>query len=270
VALFADTIHNVTDAMTALPLWLAFSLSKRPASRRYTYGLGRVEDLAGVFIVLVILVSALVTGYESVRRMMDPRDLDNVGWVMAAAVIGFLGNELVAVLRIRTGQEIGSAALIADGQHARVDGLTSLAVLGGAIGVLAGAPIADPIVGAVITVAILFILKDTVVAIAHRLLDAVDPELVHLLEQTAAGSIEGREGVHSTGNLRVRWVGHRLLTELSLTVDETLSTRQSHDYAEEVRHALFHASPQVATVIVHVEPDGSNGDDPHSLTAHHA
>jgi cation diffusion facilitator family transporter len=269
VALLADTVHNFTDALTALPLWLALALSRRPASRRFTYGLGRAEDLAGVLILAVILVSALVAGYESYRRLIDPQPLDYIEWVMIAAVIGFLGNEAVAVLRIRVGREIGSAALIADGQHARVDGLTSLAVLCGAVGVLAGAPIADPIVGVVITLVILFILKDATVMIWHRLMDGIDPEVLRQLEHAAHHAIEGRAGVHDVGDLRVRWLGHKLQAELSLTVDEDLSTKDSHERAEEVRHALFHASPRLSSIIIHVEPDGHGGEDPHRLTDHH-
>jgi cation diffusion facilitator family transporter len=269
VALLADTIHNFTDALTAMPLWLAFVLSRRPASQRFTYGLGRAEDLAGVLIVLLILSSALVAGYESYLKILDPKSIHHVEWVIVAAIVGFMGNETVAVFRIRVGREIGSAALIADGQHARVDGLTSLAVLFGAFGVLAGAPIVDPIVGALITVAILFIVKDSARLIWHRLMDAVDPEVVQELETAAAHAIEGVSGVHKVADLRVRWLGHKLEAELSLTVDEQMSTKDSHERAEDVRHALFHARPQLTSVIVHVEPDGSGGDDPHRLTNHH-
>jgi cation diffusion facilitator family transporter len=201
VALLADTIHNFSDALTALPLWLAFALSRRPASRRFTHGLGRSEDLAGVIIVLIILASALVAGYESYRRILDPTPLSNIEWVIAAAIIGFIGNEVVAVFRMRVGKEIGSAALVADGQHARVDGLTSLAVLFGAIGVLLGAPIADPLVGSAITIAILFITKDAAVMVWHRLMDGVDPRLTHELEhaaEEAASQYAGAEEVNSS------------------------------------------------------------------------
>ncbi len=129
VALLADTIHNFSDALTAVPLWIAFALGRRAASRRYTYGYGRAEDVAGVVIVGMIFFSALVAAYESYQKIVNPQPLSNLGWVMVAAVVGFLGNEAVAIFRIRIGREIGSAALIADGQHARVDGITSLAVL---------------------------------------------------------------------------------------------------------------------------------------------
>src|SRR5215207_2185232 len=154
VALLADTIHNLADALTAVPLWIAYALSQRPATRRYTYGYGRVEDLAGMSIVIMITLSALLAGYESIRRFFEPQPVTNLPWVLIAGVIGFAGNELVAVYRIRVGRRIGSAALVADGVHARTDGFTSLAVVLGVIGLWLGIPLADPIVGLVISIAI--------------------------------------------------------------------------------------------------------------------
>ncbi len=265
VALLADTLHNFSDALTAVPLWIAFVLGRRAATRRFTYGYGRAEDLAGVVIVGMIFASAVVAGYESYQKFVHPQLLDNVGWVIAAAIIGFLGNEAVAVLRIRVGREIGSAALIADGQHARIDGLTSLAVLFGALGSLAGFPLADPIVGLLITLAILFIVKDAALMMLQRLMDAVDPEVVENIEQVASHISQVRD-VH---DVRVRWLGHKLQAELHIMVDEDLPTRESHRIVEEVRHALFHAQPRLASINVHVDPCGHNGHDPHELTAHH-
>jgi cation diffusion facilitator family transporter len=265
VALLADTIHNFSDALTAVPLWIAFSLSKRGASRRYTYGYGRAEDLAGVFIVLMIGLSAAIAGYESIRKLLDPQPLSNAWWVVAAAIIGFIGNEAVAIFRIRVGKEIGSAALVADGQHARADGFTSLAVLLGAVGSLLGFPLADPIVGLLITAAILFILRDATLPVWQRLVDAVDPELVDAIEEAAA-KVEGVEEVHAT---RVRWLGHTLQGEMHITVDEDLPTRESHRIVEEVRHAVFHDQPRLAELVVHVDPCGHSGTDHHRLTADH-
>jgi cation diffusion facilitator family transporter len=265
VALLADTIHNFSDALTAVPLWLAFTLGRRLANRRYTYGYGRAEDLAGVVIVGMIFASAAVAAYESYTRLVDPQPLRYGGWVIAAALVGFLGNELVALLRIRVGREIGSAALTADGYHARVDGLTSLAVLLGALGSLAGFPLADPLIGLLITIAILFVVKDTVVVMWQRLMDAVEPAVVDTIERTTAGAT-GVLGVH---DVRVRWLGHRLQAELHITVDGEIPTRESHRLIEEVRHALFHAEPRLAVVNVHADPTGGDGEDAHALTAHH-
>lgn len=266
VALLADTIHNFSDALTAVPLWLAFTLGKRPPNRRYTYGYGRAEDVAGVIIVAVIVASAALAAYESYQRLVNPQPLRDLGWVIVASIVGFLGNEAVALLRIRVGREIGSAALVADGQHARVDGLTSLAVLLGALGVLAGYPIADPIVGLLITVAILFIARDAALTMWYRLMDAVEPEVVDTIERTAA-TVAGVQEVH---DVRVRWLGHKLQAEVHVLVDEDLPTHASHQLAEEVRHALFHALPKLAVVNVHTDPCGHSGRDHHATTAHHA
>jgi cation diffusion facilitator family transporter len=265
VALLADTIHNFSDALTAVPLWIAFVLGRRAANRRYTYGYGRAEDVAGVVIVAMIFASALVAGYESYQKFIHPAPLANVGWVIAAAIVGFVGNEAIAFLRIRVGNEIGSAALVADGQHARVDGLTSLAVLLGALGSWAGFPLADPLIGILITIAILFIVKDTAVTMWHRLMDAVDPELTESIEKQAA-TVSGVIDVHG---VRVRWFGHSLQAELHITVNEDLPTRESHQLAEQVRHALLHDQPRLSVIQVHVDPCGHSGADPHELTAHH-
>ena len=144
VALLADTIHNIADAATAIPLWIAFTLARRQPSRRFTYGYGRVEDVAGVMVVLTILFSAVVAGYLSIDRFLHPQAVGYLWAVIIASVIGFLGNEAVAIFRIKVGQEIGSAALVADGYHARVDGLTSLAVCFGAVGVWLDYPFGRP------------------------------------------------------------------------------------------------------------------------------
>ncbi|HEX6291740.1 MAG TPA: cation diffusion facilitator family transporter [Herpetosiphonaceae bacterium] len=262
-ALLADTVHNFSDALTALPLWLAFVVGRRPANKRYTYGYGRAEDLAGLVIVVMITLSAALAGYESIRKLFQPEPVRSLGWVIAAAIIGAIGNEVVAAYRMRTGRRIGSAALIADGQHARVDGLTSLAVLLGAAGVWLGFPMADPLVGLLITVAILLILKDTALTMWHRLMDAVDPALTAHVEQVAAAV----EGVHSAHDVRVRWIGHRLRCELHIGVDAALSTADSHALAEETRHRLLHELPGLEVVTVHVDPVGP--EDYHAAVSHH-
>jgi len=266
--LLADTIHNLADAFTAVPLGIAFILARRPATRRYTYGYGRAEDLAGAAIVLIIFLSALFAGYESVQKLLYPQPLQYAVWVMIAAIVGFIGNEGVAIFRIRVGRQIGSAALIADGQHARVDGLTSLAVLFGAIGSLAGLPLADPIIGLLITVAILFVVKDTALAMWRRLMDGVDPALVDDVERIAS-AVPGVQSVHG---VRMRWIGHGLHAELHITVDEDLSTWESHELAEQTRHVLFDAYPRMESVLAHVDPCGHgnhDGKNLHALTAVH-
>jgi cation diffusion facilitator family transporter len=263
--LLADTIHNGADALTALPLWIAFTLTRRPPNRRFTYGYDRAEDVAGVAIVLIIFVSAGVALWESVDKLIHPVPLTNVWWVIAAALGGFAGNEWVANIRTRTGERIGSAALVADGQHARADGLTSLAVLVGAAGALLGFPILDPLVGLLITVAILVIGKEAGQAILYRLMDAVDPELVDQVEHEA-GHVAG---VRATHDVRIRWHGHRLIAELHADVDPALSTVDSHEIGEQVRHALLHKIAGLSEVLVHIDPAGHAPEYYHQTTWHH-
>lgn len=257
VALLADTIHNFSDALTSIPLWIAFVLGRRAANRSYTYGYRRAEDLAGLFIVAMIAFSAVLAAKESIDRLFNPQDVERLGLVAAAAIIGFIGNEIVAVYRIRVGRTIGSAALIADGYHARTDGLTSLAVLFGAIGVAMGFPAADPIIGLLITVAILFILRDAMKQVFRRLMDGVEPKTVQTVEDHSSAV----PGVIAVDNIRVRWVGHRLDASLQVVVDESLSVLQGHDIALEVRKALTDAMPNLDHLVVHVEPDGSGHTD---------
>ncbi|MCX8559931.1 cation diffusion facilitator family transporter [Mycolicibacterium mucogenicum] len=250
VALAADTIHNFSDALTAVPLWIAFALGAKAATRRYTYGFGRVEDLAGLFVVGMIALSALIAGYEAVQRLIHPHVIDHVGWVALAGLVGFLGNETVAVYRIRVGRQIGSAALVADGVHARTDGFTSLAVLLGAGGVALGYPLADPIVGLIITVAILAVLRTAVRDVFRRLLDGVDPALVDTAEQ----SLAAEPGVRSVHSVRMRWMGHRLHADVELDLDPELSLAQAHQIAHDAEHHLVHAVPKLTTALIHAYP----------------
>jgi len=266
VALLADTIHNFGDALNSIPLLIAFYLARRAATRRYTYGFARAEDVAGILIVVSIAVSAGVIFWESFQKLLNPQPMTNLGWVAAAGVIGFLGNEGVAMLQIGVGRKIGSAAMVADGQHARTDGFTSLAVVAAALATWLGFPIVDPVIGIVIGIAILFITWDATKTMWYRLMDAVEPDLIDTLEQTAART----DGVVRVNKVRARWMGHVLQTELDITLDEDLPIRESHRIVEEVRHALIHIQPRLALITVHVNPCGHSGDESHTLTAHHS
>jgi cation diffusion facilitator family transporter len=250
VALLADTVHNVSDALTALPLWIAFVVGRRAANRRYTYGYGRAEDLAGLFIVAMIALSAVIAAVEAVRRLINPVPVEHLGWVALAGLIGFIGNELVALYRIRVGRSIGSAALVADGLHARTDGFTSLAVLIGAAGVAAGFPLADPIVGLVITAAILGVLRTAVRDVYRRLMDAVEPEVVDRGE----AALRSVPGVTDVRALRMRWIGHALHAEADLDIAPTTTVSAAHDLAHEAEHHLIHAVPKLKGAVVHAYP----------------
>lgn len=265
VALLGDTLHNFADALTAVPLAIAFSLGRRAATRRYTYGYGRAEDLAGIVIVVLIAVSAGMAGYEAVTRLVAPEDVRSPGLVAAAGVAGFLGNEWVARYRIKVGREIGSAALVADGLHARADGFTSLAVVLGAGGAALGFPLADPIVGLLITAAICLVLRDAAREIYYRLMDAVDPALIAQAERI----LSGVPGVERVGAVRLRWIGHALRAEVEIVVRHELSLVQAHAVAVEAEHRLIHELPRLRAATVHADPDGPADVDHHAVLLAH-
>ncbi|MGI8332628.1 cation diffusion facilitator family transporter [Actinomadura scrupuli] len=265
VALLGDTLHNAADALTAVPLGLAFLLGRRPPTRRYTYGYGRAEDLAGVVIVLTIAASSAAAGYTAIQRLLHPQPVSHLVAVAVAALAGFTGNELVARYRIRTGRRIGSAALVADGLHARTDGFTSLAVLAGAGGVALGWHWADPVVGLLITVAILAVLRQAAVEVYRRLMDAVDPALTDSAEAT----LRTTAGVLDVGQVRMRWIGHRLRAECDVVVGAQATAVQAHQVAVDAEHALIHAIPRLTAALVHADPRSHDGTDHHAALASH-
>jgi cation diffusion facilitator family transporter len=264
VALLSDTIHNFGDAATAIPLWIAFALTRLGASRRFTFGYGRVEDLAGVLVVLIILFSAVVAGYQAVDRLINPRPVELLGAVAAASLLGFIGNEAVAVFRIRVGRQIDSAALVADGYHARTDGWTSLAVLLGATGVWLGYPMADPIVGLLIAAAILVIVWQSGKMVFTRLLDGVEPGIIEEIRHTASHV----EGVEDVAEVRARWLGHRLRAEVNVAVDPDLSVAEGHAIAREVNHRLLHELRYLDMAVMHADPVQEAGDEHHRIATH--
>jgi cation diffusion facilitator family transporter len=268
IALLADTVHNFGHLVTTIPLIIAFRLGRRPPNKRYPFGYRRAEDLVGLLIAGVIALSAAYIIWESIEAISRPRELDHLGWVFAAGIVGFLGNEIVAIYRIRIGKKIGSAALVAEGNHARADGLTSIAVVIGVTGVWLGFPQADPIVGLFIAVLILGILASSLRTIVGRLMDGVDDGLIDQIRTVAAGV----QDVVRVEGVQARWSGHRLLAQLTLAVDGSLTVAQGHDLADRVHHELLHAIQSLDDVAVHLHPtiDGVTPDDAHKLTDHHA
>jgi cation diffusion facilitator family transporter len=254
VALLGDTLHNVADALTAVPLLVAFGLARRPPNQRFTYGYGRAEDLGGVFVVAMIALSTVIAGYEAVRRLVHPQSVTHLWAVALAALVGFAGNEFVAQYRIRVGRRIGSAALVADGLHARTDGFTSLAVLAGAGGVAAGWQQADPIVGLLIALAILGVLRQALIQVGARLLDAVDPALV----DQAHAAITSVPEVRAVRELRIRWIGHTLRAEVDIAVDPEATLVQAHDIAHHAERHLLSRVRRLTAANVHVSPAGSH------------
>jgi cation diffusion facilitator family transporter len=254
VALLGDTLHNVADALTAVPLLVAFTLARRPATKRYTYGYGRAEDLGGLFVIAMITLSSALACYEAITRLIHPHNVTHLWVVAGAAVVGFVGNETVAGYRIRVGRQIGSAALVADGLHARTDGFTSLAVLLGAGGVALGWRWADPVVGLLITVAILGVLRSAVRQVAARLMDAVDPALV----DQAIAAISTVEGVDAVRDLRIRWIGHALRAEADIAVNPDLSVGEAHELAHHAEQHLLTYVGRLTAANIHTSPTGSH------------
>ncbi len=248
VALLADTVHNLGDALNSIPLLCAFYIARRAANRRFTYGYGRLEDIAGVFIVISIGFSAAYILYESIQRLLNPLPLENLEWLALAALVGFVGNELVALMQIRVGRRIGSDAMIADGQHALIDGLTSLAVLIAVIGTLIGLPILDPIVGVVIGFAIVGITWNAIKAVWYRMMDAVDP---HLVEHVEAHALE-LDGVQAIETLRLRWVGHRMYGVMKIVVPAGTTLAASGQIVCAIQHEARHVIPQLEELTVQV------------------
>ncbi len=257
--LLADTIHNFADAFTAVPLWIAFALARRAANKRFTYGYGRAEDLAGLVVLLFVIASAVTAGYESYRKFISPERPTLIEWGIVAAVVGMIGNEIVARYKIKVGKQLGSASLVAEGHHSRIDSLTSLAAGAGLIGVLLGFPLADPIAGFIITLAILGIVWEVGREILSRLMDAMEPETVEQIEKIAV-QVDGVSQVH---DLKARWLGHNITVELHITVAGELSVVQGHAIGEEVRHELLGHVPKISDVIVHVDPVEAYEDEHH-------
>ena len=262
--LFADALHNFGDVFTTVALWIAFVISSRAANQRYTYGYYRAEDLAGIFIVLVIIASAVAGAVESIQKLTSGNVPTHIYLSMAAALVGVVGNELLAQYKISVGKRINSVALVADGQHSRIDGLTSLAAFVGLIGVMLGFPIADPIAGILITLVIIIVVFTTSRSVLQRLLDAVDPHVVPSIITTALAV----PGVEAATDVRARWVGHTLHVVMNIEVNAELTLSKAHAIAEEVRHRLFHKIKGISEVVIHTDPSSASGDH-HQEMAHH-
>src|SRR5579863_6836371 len=262
--LFADALHNLGDVFTTVALWIAFVISNRAANESYTYGYYRSEDLAGIFIVLVIVASAVAGAVESIQKLTSGNVPTQIYLSMAAALVGVIGNEALAQYKISVGKRINSVPLIADGQHSRIDGLTSLAAFLGLIGVAFGLRIADPIAGLVITVVILTVVYSTTRSVMQRLLDSVDPHVVPTI-YTIATAVPGVEGVN---DVRARWVGHTLHVAMNIEVEAEMTLIKAHTIAEEVRHQLFHEVKGLSEAVIHTDPH-SHEEDYHQTVAHH-
>lgn len=259
--LLSDALHNLGDVLTTAALWVAFLIARRPPTKRFTYGFSRAEDLAGAFIALVITVSAGAAAFESYRRLVTHAMPTQIGLGIAAALFGFVGNEVLAEYKIRAGRRLHSAPLVADGQHSRADGLTSLAAAVGLALTFLGWHEADPIAGLLISVAILYILIDVGREVLHRLLDAVDPAIVDEVREHALSV----SGVREVEDIRARWAGRQLYVALNLGADATMTLAEAHAIAERVRQEVLAHVAGAAMVDIHVDPVGlPDGVDPHA------
>lgn len=256
IALLADTLHNLGHLVTTIPLVIAFRLGRRQPTKHFPFGYRRAEDLVGLLIAGVIAASAGLIIWESVTALQDPRPLTNLGWVFAAGLVGAAGNEVVAIYRIRIGRKIGSAALIAEGNHARADGLTSIAVAIGAIGVWLGFARPDAIIGLVIAGAILWILIDSSRALIRRLMDGIEPALVDDIERVASAV----PGIESVEDIRARWSGHRIEAQLTLGVAGDLTVAQAHDLTVAAHDTLVRTVPHLNAVVIHLHPSAHPRD----------
>ncbi len=261
--LLSDALHNSGDVLTTVALWAAFLIARRPPTKRFTYGFSRAEDLAGAFIALVITLSAAAAAFESYRRLVMGAHPTQIGLGIAAALFGFAGNEALAEYKIRAGRRLNSAPLVADGQHSRADGLTSLAAAVGLLLTFLGWHEADPIAGLLISVAILYILIDVGREVLHRLLDAVDPTIVDEVRKHALSI----PGVQEVADIRARWAGRQLFVVLNLGADAQMTLAEAHSIAERVRQEVLAHVAGAAMVDIHVDPVGlPDGVDPHVWT----
>lgn len=266
VALLADTIHNASDALMALPLWVAFSLSKRRPTPRYPYGFHRAEDLVGLVVLLVIFASGIWTGYESIDRIVHPKAPTNIFLGIMAGFTGGLGNEIVARYRLKVGREIRSLALMAEGHHARVDALTSLGVVMGLALVALGFPLADPVVGLIVTAFIFSIVVEVGRDLIPRIMGRAEDHDVNQIRSIAGGV----EGVKAVGPVKLQWLGHRCFADLCVAVSPLISVTEAHSITEEVRHELLHHLSALVDVTIHADPYTEEFPDPfHDLTVHH-
>jgi cation diffusion facilitator family transporter len=251
VALLADTIHNFSDAFSSIPLFIAFALSRRTIlNKKYPYGYGRAEDLAGLFILLLIAGSAVLVFVESFHRLLNPIAPKYLGVLSIAAVIGYLGNEFVARYRIKIGRKIQSEALIADGFHSRTDAYMSLSVLIGAIGAYFGLPIIDPIIGVIIGVMILFILRDASKKILLRIMDGIDPTILSTIEEET----NKVENVVKVVDAKARWVGRTILAEVEIIINRDYTVKNAYQIGEEVRKNLKSKLPLLGSVAIKNTP----------------
>jgi cation diffusion facilitator family transporter len=248
-SVLADGLHNAGDVLTTLVLLVAFAIARRPATRRYPSGFGRIEDVATLLIVVVIVVTALIAFAESVRKFFVVEPYGNLAFSLLAAAAGVVANLSVSEYKVRVGRGLGSPALEADGVHSRIDALVSAAALVG-IGLAGlGLRLADPIAGVAITLAIVYVLAGTVRSLFNRMMDAVDPDLVNEITEAARGV----EGVLSVHDVSARWVGRELWAVMHVDCDPDATLQAAHEVVQRVEHEVGHRV-ELGRLDVHMDP----------------
>jgi len=242
VGLLGDAIHNLSDVSTSAVVFLGFRLSKRTPTERYPYGLDRAEDLAGIGIAIVISASAVFAGFESVRKLLAHGPTSHIGLGILGAVLGIIGNQVVARYKLVTGRRINSATLIADARHSWLDALSSAGALIGLIAVELGQRWGDPVAGIAVTGFICHVGYEVTSDVVHRLADGIDPAIITTAE-AAAGNVPGVIHAHA----RARWTGRTLRVELEGWVDPDLPAREVEALGRQVAEALARQLPDMSS-----------------------
>ena len=243
VGLLGDAIHNLSDVSTSAVVFLGFRLSRRPPTEKYPYGLERAEDLAGIGIAAVIWASAAFAGYESVRKLIEHGHTSHVAAGIIGAVLGILGNQVVARYKLVVGRRINSATLIADARHSWLDALSSAGALLGLIAVALGLPWGDPLAGLVVTAFICHVGYEVTKDVVNRLADGIDPEVITTAE-AAAGSVPGVIHAHA----RARWTGRTLRVEIEGWVDPEVSAKDADALGRLVAGQISRQLPEAGSL----------------------
>ena len=250
VALLSDAIHNLGDVFTTVGVYIGFRLSRRSGTTRYPYGFGRAEDLAGIVILLAIWSSAVLAGWQSYEKLVSGRGTSHLALGMVAAVIGIIGNQLVARYKLRVGREIKSAPLLVDARHSWLDTIASAGALAGLIGVAAGLRIADPLAGFAITLLIIHIGVDATRDVARRLMDENDEAVAEAIAHVASHV----RGVVRVDDVRARWLGREVEARVRVGLPVETSFTDAHEVAHRVRDAVRRDVPDLRDVVVEPVP----------------
>jgi cation diffusion facilitator family transporter len=243
VGLLGDAIHNLSDVSTSAVVFLGFRLSRRPPTERYPYGLERAEDLAGIGIAVVVWASAAFAGFESIRKLLEHGHTSYVGAGIAGAVLGIIGNQVVARYKLTVGKRINSATLIADARHSWLDALSSAGALAGLIAVALGQSWGDPVAGLAVTAFICHVGYEVTADVLRRLADGVDPDVITRAE-AAAGSVPGVVHAHA----RARWTGRTLRVEIEGWVDPELAIRDADAMGRLVADQISRQLPEAGSL----------------------